>query len=195
MKLYRKTIYTLLILIISVNYTVFGQIDKNSSNKVILILGSADLDTSKERAQIGYDLYKFDKNVDYIIVSGGCGAHDSDICEATEMKKYLVQKGVPGKKIFKEEKSKNTAQNYCYSRKLTNPNGTKLITPNDKLYVVSNHWHAISVSACFKEKDSVNSHYFIRGRVKPSPKDKVDYINIYNDCIHVDNYCKSVLKS
>lgn len=158
----------------------------------MLILGSADLETAKKRAEIGCKLYASEREFDYIVISGGCGAHKSNICEASEMKNYLIEKSVPRDIIFKEEKSKNTAQNYCYSRALRKPDGTKVVNFGDNLYVVSNHWHAISVAACFGEKDSINSCYFIEGSITPSEKDKVDYINIYQNCLADKNYCKSV---
>lgn len=59
----------------------------------MLILGSADLETTKKRTETGYNLDTSQTEFDYIIVSGGCGAHKSSICEASEMKKYLMKKG------------------------------------------------------------------------------------------------------
>lgn len=169
-----------------------GYSQKTKGNKIILILGSDNLELAQKRAEIGYKLYK-SEDIDKIIVSGGCGAHGSDICEATEMKKYLVKKGVSENIIYKEEKSKNTAQNYCYSRKLKHSDGTKIIKPGDHLFVVSNHWHAIPVAGCFSKKDGVFAEYMVKGKIEPSPKDMVDYISIYKDCIDDDKYCEAML--
>ena len=155
----------------------------------MLVLGSADINTMKERVHVGYNLYASGITFDYIVVSGGCGAHDSNICEASEMAALLKEMGVPANKIYKEERSKNTKQNYCYSRVLVDENGTKVINPKDRLYVVSNHWHAISVAARFSAYDGVDAIYHIEGRLIPRASDNVDYTNIYNDQQTPEEFC------
>lgn len=153
----------------------------NSDHKTImLILGSANKKTLEERVKLGYKLYASPVSFDYIIVSGGCGAHGSAICEASEMAAFLEEKGVPADKIYKEERSKSTVQNYCYSRQLKKEDGTRLINPNDTLYVVSSHWHAIPVAARFSIYDNVQAYYYIKGDLLPKETDKVDYTNIFN---------------
>ncbi len=168
-------------------------VENDPSKTILLILGSGNLNTSIERAEVGFNVYNSKKDIDYIIVSGGCGAHSSSICEATVMADVLIAKGVPETIIFKEEKSKSTAQNYCYSRELKHSDGTKLINQGDQLFVVSNHWHAMSVSGCFNDKDLVNSKYIIEGNIIPKPESKTDYGAMYDNCMNNPNYCKSVL--
>ena len=150
-------------------------------SKGMLVLGSANKATLMERVEIAAELYQGQPDFDYIIVSGGCGAHNSSICEATEMFNLLVEAGVPADKIFKEEKSKTTVQNYVYSRKLRNRQGKQIIQPGDQLVVVSNHWHAMSVAARLSEHDGVEAEYFIKGNIKPKKDDKADYSNIYDN--------------
>jgi hypothetical protein len=154
----------------------------------MLILGSADLQTLVDRVDIGFKLYTSGVAFDYIIVSGGCAAHKSQICEASEMTARLMQKGVPADIILKEEKSKNTVQNYVYSRMLRKADGSKVIRPGDKLYVVSNHWHAIPVAARFTENDSVTAVYHIEGSILPKNTDKVNYTNIFDPGISSDDF-------
>lgn len=166
---------------------------EGTAKTIMLILGSGNLETSISRAEVGFDLYSSKTDFDYIIVSGGCGAHSSSICEATVMADILIAKGIPENLIFKEEKSKSTAQNYCYSRELKNSEGTELINTGDRLFVVSNHWHAMSVSGCFNDKDLVDSNYVIEGKIIPKQNDKTDYGAIYENCMNNPNYCKSVL--
>lgn len=176
------------------SFTAIGQSENNANPKTImLILGSGNLKTSVERAELGFDLYSSNKNFDYIILSGGCGAHNSGICEASVMADILIEKGVPEALIFKEEKSRNTAQNYCYSRELTDEDGRRLINKGDRLFVVSNHWHAISISGCFNDKDLVNSSYYVAGNLLPKPTQKTDYNGIYENCMRDSLFCKSVL--
>ncbi|MEO6348948.1 MAG: ElyC/SanA/YdcF family protein [Aquaticitalea sp.] len=159
----------------------------------MLILGSGNLETSVARAGVGYNIYQLTSDFDFIIVSGGCGAHNSSICEASVMADVLIDKGVPKSIIIKEEKSKNTAQNYCYSRDLRHADGTKIIHEGDELVVVSNHWHAMSVSGCFGDKDLAKSNYVIEGHIIPKQDDKTDYGAMYENCMNNTNYCQSVL--
>lgn len=160
----------------------------DSARKGMLLLGSADLNTLIERVEVAADLYNNNKDFDYIIVSGGCGAHNSSICEATEMASRLEKQGVPRELIFKEEKAKTTVQNYTYSRELQKPDGSILIQPGDELVVVSNHWHAMSVAARFAEYDQVASKYHIRGNIRPKKSDKADYSNIYDNGLNSEVY-------
>src|SRR5690606_5840842 len=118
-------------------FYTFSQNESTTKKTGMLILGSDNIKTLKERVAVGYKLYKSGVAFDYIIVSGGCGAHKSTICEASDMASLLIEKGVPAEKIFKEEKSKTTVQNYVYSRILRREDGTKLINKGDNLYVVS----------------------------------------------------------
>lgn len=165
-----------------------------SNNKnIMLILGTYPLEELENRVNIGFKLYNTHIDFDYIIVSGGCGAHNSKICEAKEMSRLLIKKGVPAHVVIKEEKSQNTIQNYLYSRDLRKSDGTKYINAHDNLYVVSNHWHAISVAARFNMYDNVNAVYHIEGNIVPSPSDKVDYVDIYHKYNNNDDFIKNAL--
>lgn len=148
--------------------------------RIMLVLGSANMETLSERVQVAYGLYRGEMAFDRIVVSGGCAAHGSGICEASEMKKQLIKLGVPDSVIIKEEKSKTTLQNYLYSRQITDESGQLLLNRGDKLYVVSNHWHAIAVAARFRTFDQVDAHYYISGNLIPKEKDPVDYVGIYH---------------
>lgn len=154
---------------------------QQNSRMGILILGSNHIPTLNERINSGYELFRSLKDVDYIIVSGGCDAHNSGFCEASEMKKLLENKGVSEDLIYKEENSRSTFQNYCFSRKLMNEKGENLIKEGDSLYVVSNHWHAIPVAARFETYDKVHARYFIVGEITPKSEDKVNYSEIFSD--------------
>ena len=146
---------------------------------VMLVLGSHQAETIRNRVQAATRLYKTEK-VDKIIVSGGCGAHASSLCEATEMKRQLTANGIPEQVIYKEENSKTTAQNYVFSRVLKDENGDVIIQKNDRLFVVSDHWHAIAVAARFNKYDGVNARFFIEGNIAPKANDPLDYVGIFN---------------
>lgn len=146
---------------------------------VALLLGSATLSTLANRVNVLTDLYRI-KKIDKIIVSGGCGAHSSGICEASEMKLRLIAKGIPQDIIYKEENSKTTVQNYIFSRVLRDEFGEQIIQKNDSVFVVSDHWHAIAVAARFNKYDQVHAKFFIEGDLTPTPTALLDYGGIFN---------------
>lgn len=69
----------------------------------------------KERLDEAYKLFR-QYGHEYIIVSGG--AVGSRRSEAELMEKYLIEKGVPAKRVLKEDKSNNTVQNLIFSKQL-----------------------------------------------------------------------------
>lgn len=138
--------------------------EEKSRSVIMLVLGSSSPETRKQRVNLACDLIKTKEiRFDKIILSGGCGAHGTDKsnCEASDMERLFRStcdddiKDVP---IYKEEKSGFTIQNYCFCRDLKD-NGEKLIEKGDTLYVVSTHYHALSVSACFKN-EGIDAHYY-----------------------------------
>src|SRR5690606_5157413 len=146
---------------------------------IMVVLGSADPVALEERIEIASRLYRI-QPLDKIIVSGGCGAHGSGICEATAMQEGLTARGVDTKKIYKEENAKTTVQNYVFSRILRDENDQRIIQPGDTVFVVSNHWHAISVAARFQKYDGVVARFYIEGGLEPKATDKLDYVSIFN---------------
>jgi len=153
----------------------------------MLVLGSADPKVLDERIQIALRLYKI-QSFDDIIVSGGCAAHGSNICEASRMYDQMIASGIPADKIHKEENAKTTVQNYIFSRALKNASGEKIMQPGDTVFVVSNHWHAISVAARLEKYDGVVARFFIEGSQQPKESDKLDYVNIFNGEIDNDKF-------
>jgi len=145
----------------------------------MLILGSADPVVLQDRMDVAMRLYTMRK-FDRIIVSGGCAAHGSSICEASFMHDALTRNGVPQNIIYKEENSKTTVQNYVFSRKIKEADGSPVMAPGDTVYVVSNHWHAISVAARLRKYDQVEAKFFIEGSIEPKASDKLDYVSIFN---------------
>jgi hypothetical protein len=173
---------------------------------IMLVLGSSDPATRATRVGLACALLKReDIHFDKIILSGGCGAHgtDSSNCEASDMER-LLESGcsdrISGIQIYKEENSGSTVQNYCNSRNLKT-GGEEVIKKEDTLYVVSSHYHALSVAACFKN-NGVDAHYYytcggnLYDGVPPSLKEVAasttpclqDYSGIAQNCGNTD-YC------
>lgn len=67
------------------------------------------LDTAKQ--------YWDNNNVSYIVVTGSQGPQEHRT-EASAMKEYLVNKGVPADVILIEDKAHNTLQNFIFSKKI-----------------------------------------------------------------------------
>ena len=158
--------------------------------KTMLILGSHDSGTRVNRVNEAYKLIQ-QGNFEYIIVSGGCGAHDTaaDNCEADHMFRLLMEKGVSANKIILEEKSGSTSGNYKYSKQLTLPQttGIKVINPNDKLLVVSSSDNVKAVAYCFRYKDQVDAYYVrvpnsYTPAVVPANYDGGSYSGMVNNC-------------
>lgn len=169
----KKIVLSILLSVASL-CTVFCQ-----PKTVMLVLGSADPKVLDERIQIALRLYKI-QAFDDIIVSGGCAAHGSSICEASRMFDQMRASGIPEKIIHKEENAKTTVQNYIFSRVLKDESGKRIMQPGDTVFVVSNHWHAVSVAARLQKYDGVVARFFIEGSQQPKETDKLDYVNIFN---------------
>ncbi|HLS38245.1 MAG TPA: YdcF family protein, partial [Sphingobacterium bovisgrunnientis] len=159
---------------------------------IMLVLGSSNPEILASRIQIANRLYKV-QQIDKIIVSGGCGAHKSSICEASIMFDGLVKLGVESSKIYKEENAKTTVQNYVFSRTLKDEHGKNIIQQGDTVFVVSNHWHAVSVAARLKKYDSVHAKFFIEGDISPKENDKLDYVSIFNGELDNEKFIRNAL--
>ena len=169
---------TILILFVCCLFTGQAWCGERPPHTIMLVLGSDNPEILTHRTEVAYRLYRL-QPFDKIVVSGGCAAHASSICEATMMHDQLVAKGVPSSVIYKEENSKTTVQNYIFSRALKDAQGELVIQPKDSLYIVSDHWHAIAVAARFEQYDGVVAQFFIEGNIKPKATDMLDYGKIF----------------
>ena len=140
-----------------------GHGSKARSN-IILVLGSSDSAIREARVGLACDLIRRgDIHFNKVILSGGCGAHGTDEsnCEATDMERLLrsaLGGDITDISIYREESSKSTVHNYCNSRNLK-IDGEAVIQKGDTLYVVSSHYHALSVSSCFRN-EGVDARYY-----------------------------------
>ncbi len=81
-----------------------------------------------------------------IVVSGGQGP-DEPSTEAQAMYDYLVDKGVDGERILKEERSRNTCENLLYTFELLKEMGYQ--EEMGQVLVVSNGFHLTRVRMLF----------------------------------------------
>lgn len=182
-----KLLFIFLLILFSLHVSM-----ASSPKTIMLVLGSDNPEILATRIQIANRLYKV-QNIDKIIVSGGCGAHKSSICEASVMYNGLVQLGIEPSKIYKEENAKTTVQNYVFSRVLKDEYGSNIIQKGDTVFVVSNHWHAVSVAARLRKHDAVHAKFFIEGDLSPKENDKLDYVSIFNGEIDNEKFIRNAL--
>lgn len=77
----------------------------------------------------------------YIVVSGGQGA-DEKVSEAEAMEKYLIEHGISKEKIIFEDKSRNTNENFQYSKEKIEEHSNKKID-KVKVKIVTTDFHAL----------------------------------------------------
>lgn len=183
----KKVLFICFLILFYLNETI-----ASTPKTIMLVLGSDNPEILATRIQIANRLYKV-QHIDKIIVSGGCGAHMSSICEASVMFDGLVNLGVESSKIYKEENAKTTVQNYVFSRALKDEDGANIIQQGDTVFVVSNHWHAVSVAARFKKYDSVEAKFYIEGDISPKENDKLDYVSIFNGELDNEKFIRNAL--
>ena len=89
---------------------------------------------------------RLDKCVEYlqrnpsalIVVSGGQGRNEA-ISEAEAMKRYLVSKGVNAAQIIEENRSRNTMQNFQYSKELID---SRFSSESYSVACITSNYHA-----------------------------------------------------
>jgi len=91
-----------------------------------------------------------------LITSGGQGP-DEDIPESHAMASYLIERGVPGDRVLREDRSTSTMENLTFSRELMVG-----LRPNYRCLIVTNNFHAFR-AALTARKAKVN------GQVVGSP--------------------------
>lgn len=94
------------------------------------------------------------KNTGYIVVSGGKG-DDEHLSEAMAMSTYLLNKGVKKERIIIEDKSRDTNENFKYSKeKIEEHSGKPIDEVNVK--IVTTDFHAFRSSILAKKNQYVN---------------------------------------
>lgn len=78
-----------------------------------------------------------------VIVSGGQGANEP-VTEASGMYEYLVEKGIAGERILKEDVSGNTVENLLFSSELLN-------REEDVVVLVTNNFHVFRAEEIAKK--------------------------------------------
>ncbi len=114
----------------------------------IIVLGAQVRDDGpsmvlKYRLNKAYE-YLTDNKSTICIVSGGQGGNEP-CAEADAMEAYLKDKGIPGSRIRKEDKSHNTLENMQFSKELTGNSGAAV-------GIVTNNFHVFRGVAIAKKQ-------------------------------------------
>ncbi len=130
-----------LLFFILVGCVISGMISKpqNKADYVIVlgaqIRGERITKSLAKRLDAALEYYNDNNNM-VIIVSGGKGKGE-DVTEASAMKKYLEDKGIPSDNILLEDKSSSTNENLKYSYEIICERGDE----GSNVLVCSNNFH------------------------------------------------------
>lgn len=133
---------------------------KHSEKKAdyILVLGAGLNDTIPTeilRGRLNAAIECIEKNDSaYIVVSGGQG-EDENLPEAHAMSKYLQDKGVDKEKIIIEDESRNTNQNFKFSKEKIKEHSNKSLEEIN-VKIVTTDFHAFRSSILGKRNGYVN---------------------------------------
>ncbi len=114
--------------------------------------------TLKHRLDAALKYVKESGSKSYVIVSGGKGS-DEKIPESQAMKKYLIKNGMPTEKIIEEDKSKNTYENFKYSKVKIEEHSKKSIGENT-VKIVTTDFHALRSSMLAKRNGYENINVY-----------------------------------
>lgn len=137
------------------NIIVNLNIRKRTYN-VIIVLGGYLLNGNQltraltKRLNLAIELYNSQKERTKIIVSGG-KIREETITEAEAMEKYLISKNIPIQDIIKEDKSKNTLENFKFSKQKLEE-----LNISENIAFVSNNFHILR-SKIYASKNKVKA--------------------------------------
>lgn len=140
----------------------FSRLDELTHADAAIVLGASAWNNNpspvfRERINHGIWLYK-NGFVDYLIFTGGFGKN-AKYSESAVARNYAVKNSVPAEKIFIEEQSTITIENFFYAKKIIDDNDF------DKIIVVSDPLH-------MKRSISIAKDYGLNVYSSPTPTTK-----------------------
>lgn len=129
---------------------------KKKTYNVIIVLGGYLLNGNQltkaltKRLNLAIKLYDNQKEKPKLILSGG-KIREETISEAKAMEKYLVSNNIPVQDIIKEEKSKNTLENFKFSKR-----ELEKLNISENIAFVSNNFHILR-SKIYASKNKVKA--------------------------------------
>lgn len=98
--------------------------------------------------------YAKENNESYIVLSGGQGS-DEKLPESYAMKKYLQDRGVDEKRIIVEDKSRNTNENFKFSKKKIEEHSKKSLN-QVWIKIITTDFHALRSSILARKNGYVH---------------------------------------
>ena len=129
-----------LLAIVETGCIVSANLKKPAENATAVVLGCrvygerASL-SLVERLEAAYD-YLVENPEAACVVSGGQGSGEN-ISEAECMYRWLVEKGIDGKRIYREDRSTSTEENIAFSKEVIKQNGL-----NENIAIVTSEYHS-----------------------------------------------------
>jgi len=105
--------------------------------------------------------YSFKNPKAIIVVSGGQGPQES-ITEALAMERYLLNAGVPGERIFREEESTSTYENLLFSKEILDnqfDSSDNLFDSSYGVVVITSDFHIYRASKLAEKLGLKAAHY------------------------------------
>ncbi len=138
---------------------------KHSKEKAdyILVLGAGltngEIPSSilKDRLDTAINYYR-ENPEEYIVLSGGQGS-DENLPESHAMKKYLLNKGIDENKIIIEDKSRNTNENFKFSKEKIEEYSKKTISQVN-VKIITTDFHAFRSGILAKKNGYVNFDFY-----------------------------------
>lgn len=156
----RYIIYTGLLLFIAVEATIIytGQNRDLGQSDYIIVLGAGLKGermtlSLKERVEKSLECAKDNKN-SYIVLSGGQGPGES-ISEAQAMKRYLLEKGIEENRLLLEDNSKNTMENFKFSKEVIEEHSGKSLDKVN-IKVITSNYHVFRSNIIAKRQGYYN---------------------------------------
>lgn len=118
----------------------YSHTDVTYNEDVVIVLGAGVTNGKvskvlQNRLDACVEYYNLNSNV-YIVVSGGL-TRKKDSTEADAMAKYLINRGIPQNKIFLEDQSQSTLENYRFSKEILDKKGIEY----HSIVFVTNDFH------------------------------------------------------
>ena len=146
------------------NHLVFDNVDSIPKKKVGLLLGTGKY-VASGNINLFY-LYRIDATValynagkiEYVLVSGDNGRKDYD--EPSDFKKDLIERGIPGNKIFLDYAGFRTLDSVVRAKEIFGQTSITFISQefhNQRAIYIANHFDIKAVG--FNAKDVYNKHF------------------------------------
>lgn len=122
------------IIVTSVFLAVYGKRDNSSYDEdAVIVLGYGSKDGNippmlKNRLDKTLEYHR--RNPDAVIIVSGGRGNETKQSEASVMKKYLVENGIPDSTIIKEDKSRTTVENFKFSADLLDKKQSVVLITN-----------------------------------------------------------------